>query len=61
MSFEEFQGVGYKNGTILAILNIFVATMHPTWFKRLTILKKSKMWKLTTDVGRTDDGQQATA
>ena len=33
MSFEEFQDgghLGYRNGTILAILNLHVATMPPT-------------------------------
>ena len=37
MSFEEFQDgrhhLGYRNGTILAILNLYVATMPPTKFQ----------------------------
>ena len=35
MSFEEFQGghLGYRNGKILAILNLHVATMTPTMFQ----------------------------
>ena len=39
MSFEEFQdgchdgNLGYKNGTILAILNLYVALMPPTKFR----------------------------
>ena len=36
MSFEEFQDgghLGYRNGTILAILNLHVATMPPTKFQ----------------------------
>ena len=39
MSFEEFQygchgdHLGYRNGTILAILNLHVATMPPTKFQ----------------------------
>ena len=35
MSFEEFQDGrhGYRIGTILAILNLHVATMHPTKFQ----------------------------
>ena len=39
MSFEEFQDgphgglLGYQNGTILAILNLYVATMPPTKFQ----------------------------
>ena len=43
MSFEEFQdgrqdghhggNLGYRNGTILAILNLHVATMPPTKFQ----------------------------
>ena len=27
MSFKEFQNLGYQNGTFLAILNLYVATM----------------------------------
>ena len=36
MSFEEFQDgdhLGYRNETILAILNLHVATMPPTKFQ----------------------------
>ena len=39
MSFEEFQDgrlgghLGYRNGKILAILNLHVATMSPTKFQ----------------------------
>ena len=39
MSFEEFQDgshggdLGYRNGTILAILNLYVATIPPTKFQ----------------------------
>ena len=35
MLFEEFQDghIGYRNGTILAILNLHVATMPPTMFQ----------------------------
>ena len=39
MSFEEFQNgchggyLGYRNETILAILNFYVATMPPTKFQ----------------------------
>ena len=39
MPFEEFQDchhgghLGYRNGTILAILNLYVATMPPTKFQ----------------------------
>ena len=36
MSFEEFQDIGhpgYENGTILANLNLHVATMPPTKFQ----------------------------
>ena len=39
MSFEEFQDghrgnhLAYRNGTILAILNLHVATMPPTKFQ----------------------------
>ena len=39
MSFEEFQNghhdghLGYQNGTILAILNLHVATILPTKFQ----------------------------
>ena len=36
LSFEEFQDgdhLGYQNGTPLAILNLHVATMHPTKFQ----------------------------
>ena len=36
MSFEEFQGgghLGYRNGTILAILNHYVALMPPIKFR----------------------------
>ena len=31
MSFEEFQDVGHQNGTILAILNLYVAPMPPIY------------------------------
>ena len=40
MLFKEFQDgrhgshLGYRNGTILAILNLHVATMPPTKFQR---------------------------
>ena len=33
MSFEEFQDLGYRNGTILAILNLYVAPMPPIKFQ----------------------------
>ena len=35
MSFEEFQDghLGYRNGTILAILNLYVALMPPIKFQ----------------------------
>ena len=39
MSFEEFQDgrpgshLGYRNGTILAILNLHIATLPPTKFQ----------------------------
>ena len=35
MSFEEFHGgrLGYRNGTILAILNLYVAPMPPIKFR----------------------------
>ena len=39
MSFEEFQDgrhgghLGYRNGTVLAILTLYVATMRPTKFQ----------------------------
>ena len=35
MSFEEFHGghLGYQNGTILAILNLYVAQMPPIRFQ----------------------------
>ena len=56
--------LGYWNETILAILNLYVATMpptkfqlNPTWFWR----RPRKCEKLTTDRRRMDDGQQAMA
>ena len=55
MSFEEFKmappsgHLGYRNGTILAILNICVTVMppikfqlNPTGFRRICHLKNSK-------------------
>ena len=40
MLFEEFQDghIGYPNGTILAILNLHVATMPPT------VSAQSNLW-----------------
>ena len=32
MSFEEFQDLGYQNGIILAILNLYVVPMPPIKF-----------------------------
>ena len=60
MSFEEFQDgdhLGYLNGTILAILNLHVATMPPTKFQLNPIYGSGgdveKIEKLTTDGRRT--------
>ena len=33
ISFEEFQDLGYRNGTILGILNLYVAPMPPIKFR----------------------------
>ena len=68
MPFEEFQDnghIGYRNWTILAILNLHVATMPPTKFQLkptygsggdVENVKSSRR----TD-GRADHGQQAIA
>ena len=69
MSFEEFQDgphLGYRNGTILAILNLHVATMPPTKFQfnptyRLGGDVKNVKCYRVTDGRRTDDGQHPTA
>ena len=65
MSFEEFQGgrrgshLGYQNGSILAILNLHVATMPSTKFQLNLIYDSGgNVETLTTD-GRSNDGQQA--
>ena len=66
MSFEEFQDgrrgsrLGYRNGTILAILNLHVATMPPTKFQLNPTYGSGAGVENVTD-GRTDDGQQAMA
>ena len=57
MSFEEFQDchhgghLGYRNGTILAILNRYIAPMLPIvsaqsdlWFGRRCRLKNFRIW-----------------
>ena len=69
MSFEEFQNgchgghLGYRNGTILAILNLYNAPMPPikfllnlTWFGRRCRLKNFKMapWRLSWISERND-------
>ena len=73
MSFEEFQDghhgghFEYRNGRILAILNLHVATMPPTKFPLnptygsgydVENVKANNGW---TKDGWTDDGQQAIA
>ena len=48
MSFEEFQDgghLGYRNGTILAILNLYVATMPPTKFQLTALMVLEEMSK----------------
>ena len=52
MSFEEFKDsrhgshLGYRNGTILAILNRHVVTMPPTEFQLNPICGSGKMSKM---------------
>ena len=58
MSFEEFKDghLGYRNGTISAILNFHVATMLPTKFQlnpTMVLKEMSKMRKAND--GRTTD------
>ena len=46
MSFEEFQDgchLGYQNGTILAILNLYVALMLPSIFVSILIM----VWEMS--------------
>ena len=62
MSFEEFQGrpgghLGYQNGTILAILNLHVATMPPTKFQFNPTYGTGGDVKKVKSLRRTDDGR----
>ena len=64
ISFQEFQDghhsghLGYRNGMILAILNLHVATMHPllsfSAIQLMVLEEMSKMWK-ANDRRRTDE------
>ena len=69
MSFEEFQDgrhgghLGYRNGTVLAILTLYVATMRPTKFQLSPTCEMTcesgdveKVKRRTTD-GRTTDNR----
>ena len=65
MSFEEFKDgghLGYRNGTILAILNPHITKMSTTKFQlNPTYGSGGDVENVTANDGRTDDGQQAMA
>ena len=66
MSFEEFQDgrhgghLGYRNGTILAILNFHVATMPPTKFQLNPTYGPGGDVKNVNNDGRTMDRRRTT-
>ena len=65
MSFEEFQdghrSLGYRNGTILAILNLYVAPMPPIKFWRISWISERNNFSNSESLCHCDASHQVSA